>query len=67
MDIHVNDIIIPRSRVLAEMQYHPGASREQAEEQAATALLIRELLRQEAGIAALMFHSMRNRRPAKLT
>ena len=48
MDIHVNDITIPRSRVLAEMQYHPGASREQAEEQAATALLIRELLRQEA-------------------
>ncbi len=48
MDIRVNHVTIPESRVLAEMQYHPAPSREHAEQRAATALVIRELLCQEA-------------------
>jgi peptidyl-prolyl cis-trans isomerase C len=48
MDIRVNDVIIPQSKVLAEMQYHPAPSREEAKKRAATALVIRELLCQEA-------------------
>lgn len=48
MDIRVNDVTIPQSQVLAEMQYHRAPCREQAEKLAATALIIRELLCQEA-------------------
>lgn len=48
MDIRVNNVTIPRSCVLTEMQYHSAESRSQAEQRAGTALVIRELLYQEA-------------------
>lgn len=47
--IAINDIEIPEAAILAEMQYHPAASPEAAQQQAALALAIRELLMQEAG------------------
>ena len=53
--ILVNGAEIPPTAVAAEMQYHPAPSREQAWTAAATALVIRQLLLQEAarlGIAA---------------
>ena len=53
--ILVNGTEIPPAAVAAEMQYHPAPSREQAWTAAATALVIRQLLLQEAarlGIAA---------------
>jgi len=46
--IRVNDAEIPPADVAAEMQYHPAPSREAAWTEAATALVIRQLLLQEA-------------------
>ena len=48
MEISVNGVRIPEHSVFAEMQYHPAPDRSQAQTQAATALVIRELLCQEA-------------------
>ncbi|TNE62766.1 MAG: hypothetical protein EP335_11450 [Alphaproteobacteria bacterium] len=48
MPIFVNKVEITDDAVFREMQYHPAATREQARDDAARALLIRELLRQEA-------------------
>jgi peptidyl-prolyl cis-trans isomerase C len=53
--ILVNETEIPAAAVAAEMQYHPAPSRDRAWQVAATALVIRQLLLQEAerlGIAA---------------
>ena len=46
--IRVNGTEIAAAVVAAEMQYHPAASREEAAEQAGRALVVRELLLQEA-------------------
>ncbi len=53
--ILVNGAAIPPEAVAAEMQYHPAPNRERAWNEAATALVIRQLLLQEAtrlGVAA---------------
>lgn len=46
--IRVNDIEIGAARIAEEMQYHPAPSAEEAQRAAAEALVVRELLRQEA-------------------
>lgn len=46
--IRVNQVEIDSAAIAAEMQYHPAASREQALQAAATALVVRQLLLQEA-------------------
>lgn len=46
--IRVNDVEIGAARIAEEMQYHPAASAEAARRAAAEALVVRELLRQEA-------------------
>ncbi len=46
--IRVNDVVIAPAAVAAEMQYHPANSAEEAQRAAAEALVVRELLRQEA-------------------
>lgn len=46
--IRVNQTEINAAAIAAEMQYHPAASREEAWKAAATALVIRQLLLQEA-------------------
>jgi peptidyl-prolyl cis-trans isomerase C len=46
--IRVNDTAIDEAAVLAEMQYHPAASAEEAGRKAAEALAVRELLLQRA-------------------
>lgn len=46
--IRVNDVEITDEDVFQEMQYHPSESKEQATDAAAKALLVREILRQEA-------------------
>ncbi|HEY7608623.1 MAG TPA: peptidylprolyl isomerase [Alphaproteobacteria bacterium] len=46
--IRVNEVEIAAAAVAAEMQYHPAASAEAAQRAAAEALVVRELLRQEA-------------------
>ena len=54
--ILVNEAEIPAAAVAAEMQYHPAPSRDRAWQAAATALVIRQLLLQEAerlGIVAV--------------
>jgi len=48
MPIFVNKTEITDDDVFKEMQFHPAATREAARDEAAKALLIRELLRQEA-------------------
>lgn len=48
MSIFVGDAEITEDQVFAEMQYHPAATRSEAEHMAATALVVRELLLQEA-------------------
>ncbi len=48
MAIQVNDVEIADAAVAAEMQYHPAESAEAARQAAATALVVREVLRQEA-------------------
>jgi peptidyl-prolyl cis-trans isomerase C len=47
--IRVNDVEIGAAKVAEEMQYHPAASADEARRAAAEALVVRELLRQEAG------------------
>ena len=46
--IRVNDVAITDEAVFAEMQYHPSENRQEATDAAAKALLVREILRQEA-------------------
>ena len=48
MPLYVNKTEITDDDVFSEMQFHSAASREEARDEAAKALLIRELLRQEA-------------------
>lgn len=48
MPIFVNETEIDDHAVFSEMQYHSAATMEQARDAAAQALVIRELLRQEA-------------------
>jgi peptidyl-prolyl cis-trans isomerase C len=48
MSIRVNDVEIGEAAIAAEMQYHPAGSAEEAHERAALALVVREVLRQEA-------------------
>lgn len=48
MPMYVNQTEISDDAVFREMQYHPAPTREAARDEAAKALLIRELLRQEA-------------------
>ncbi|TCO79697.1 peptidyl-prolyl cis-trans isomerase C [Plasticicumulans lactativorans] len=48
MTITVNGVEIPLHAIHTEMQHHPAPSREQAEHQAAVALVLRELMLQEA-------------------
>jgi hypothetical protein len=48
MPLYVNDTEITDEQVFAEMQYHPASSLPEAQEKAAQALAIRELLLQEA-------------------
>ena len=55
MPFYINNTEITDEQVFAEMQYHPASSLPEAQEKAAQALAIRELLLQEAarlGIAA---------------
>lgn len=49
MDVTVNGIAIPSAAIAAEAQHHPSASAGAAREAATGALVIRELLLQEAG------------------
>jgi peptidyl-prolyl cis-trans isomerase C len=46
--IRVNDVEIGAAKVAEEMQYHPAATADEAQRAAAEALVVRELLRQEA-------------------
>jgi peptidyl-prolyl cis-trans isomerase C len=46
--IRVNDVEIGAAKIAEEMQYHPAPSAEEAQRAAAEALVVRELLRQEA-------------------
>lgn len=48
MPIFVNEIEIDDHTVFSEMQYHSGDTVDQAQDAAAQALVVRELLRQEA-------------------
>ncbi len=48
MPLYVNKVEITDDAVFSEMQHHAAPSREEARDEAAKALLIRELLRQEA-------------------
>lgn len=48
MPFYINNTEITDEQVFAEMQYHPATSVEEAQEKAAQALAIRELLLQEA-------------------
>ncbi len=63
--ISVNGVAIERAAVEREIQHHPAASREEAEREAATALVIRELLLQRARERAIDGGS-ENERIAKL-
>jgi peptidyl-prolyl cis-trans isomerase C len=51
--IAVNGTEIGEAAILAEMQYHPAASRDEAVAQAAEALVVRELLLQRAAAAGI--------------
>ena len=48
MPLYVNKVEITDDAVFNEMQFHPAPNQEAARDEAAKALLIRELLRQEA-------------------
>lgn len=48
MPLYVNNTEITDEQVFAEMQYHPASSLPEAQEKAARALAVRELLLQEA-------------------
>jgi peptidyl-prolyl cis-trans isomerase C len=54
--ISVNGVEIPEAAVLAEMQYHPASSREEAAAMAAEALVVRELLLERAAALGIAFH-----------
>lgn len=56
MSIVVNGVSIADHDVLAEMQHHPAAAREQALNAAAEALIVRELLRQRAAQLGMLDH-----------
>ena len=47
-DIYVNHKLIPEEMIGQEMQYHPAQSKQEAWQKAAEALVLRELLLQEA-------------------
>ncbi|PIQ41686.1 peptidylprolyl isomerase [Thalassolituus sp. C2-1] len=51
--IKVNDVTIPESAILEEMQYHPAESKRQAMLKAAESLVIGEILRQRASSLGL--------------
>ncbi len=53
MSISVNGVAISDEAVFAEMQYHPAPSPDEAQGRAAEALVIRELMRQEARVRGL--------------
>jgi len=53
MTVRVNDAEIDEATIAAEMQYHPAGSAEGAWERAAQALVVREVLRQEAARAGV--------------
>lgn len=48
MSVRVNEVEIAEDAILAEMQYHAAESAEEARHRAAVALVVREVLRQEA-------------------
>lgn len=48
MPLYINNTEITDEQVFAEMQYHPASSASEAQEKAARALAVRELLLQEA-------------------
>ncbi len=52
--IRVNDVAITDEAVFQEMQYHPSENRLEATDAAAKALLVKEILRQEAIKQGLM-------------
>lgn len=54
MTIRVNDVEITDEDVFEEMQYHPSENRLEATDAAAKALLVKEILRQEAVKAGLL-------------
>ncbi len=54
MTIRVNDVEITDEDVFQEMQYHPSENRLEATDAAAKALLVKEILRQEAVKAGLL-------------
>jgi peptidyl-prolyl cis-trans isomerase C len=64
MAIRVNDVLIPIEDIHREMQNHPAASREAAELEAARALLIRQILLQEAARVGLRQDAPEDRIPA---
>lgn len=47
-DIYVNHKLIPEDMIGQEMQYHPAQSKQEAWQKAAEALVLREILLQEA-------------------
>lgn len=47
-DVYVNHKLIPEDMIGQEMQYHPAQSKQEAWQKAAEALVLRELLLQEA-------------------
>ena len=47
-DVYVNHKLIPEDMIGREMQYHPAQSKQEAWQKAAEALVLRELLLQEA-------------------
>lgn len=53
--ISVNGTTIGETEILAEMQYHPAPTREQATSEAAEALIVRELLLQRATMLGIQF------------
>lgn len=55
--IKVNQITIPESSILAEMQYHPAASKRDAMLKAAETLVIGEILRQRADALGIVTQS----------
>jgi peptidyl-prolyl cis-trans isomerase C len=55
--ILVNDVVISEGAVLAEMQYHPAATPDAAQKEAAVALVVRELMLQRADSLGLDRHA----------
>lgn len=53
MPISVNGVEIPEAAIYAEMQYHPAPDAAAAQREAAVALVVRELLNQEAARLAI--------------